>query len=555
MERTGNNNTEMTTSWTQEVSTLATIAGLLLLGTAIVYGTGGTGYAFPYVQLIPVLVAAARYQVVGGFVVAILGALLLGPFMPLDVAREIDQSTANWITRMLFFVLIGGLAGFLFTRIRQQDLERDQLARLDRSTGLPNRTALEEHLDETLKRHYFPDKNRPVLYIVRITDFFEALDVVGAEAGDDLARATASMIESAGLGLGKPYRFSAAEIAFVADSLPSDRISSTAAAIKAVGENPVSVGEVHVRVELCIGGERAKLEDAGRPYKFIRRAHIALAAAQERNQDYAVYDPSYDRSTRDTFLLITRLPRALRENQFELFYQPKIRLSDGLVTGVEGLIRWRDPEYGIVPPGQFMSKVELTSLISPLTRFVIHEASLFAQDHPHLNVSINLSPRNLYDKDLLDELCEMIERFESPVSHMEIEITEGTITHNPDSASSHLKRLRDYGIKVSVDDFGTGYSSFSYLHRLPITGLKIDRSFLLEMKTDSRVEGILRCITNAGHELGLEVTAEGIEEQSQLETIRHIGCDIAQGFYFTKPLPASELESWLASYQRSEQAR
>lgn len=549
---TGKDNAASTASWSNEAATLATIAGLLLLGTAIVYGTGGTGYAFPYVQLIPVLVAAARYQVAGGFVVAILGALLLGPFMPLDVAREIDQTTANWITRMLFFVLIGGLAGFLFTRIRQQSLERDRLARLDRPTGLPNRAALEEHLEGLLKQHYFPDKSRPALFIVRITDFFEALDAVGAEAGDELARATAGMIGSAGLGLGRPYRFSAAEIAFVAESLPSERISSAAAAIKAIGEHPVTVREVPVRVELCIGAERARSEDAGRPYKLIRRTHVALFAAQERNQDYAVYDPSYERSTRETFQLITRLPQALRDNQFELFYQPKIRLSDGLVTGVEGLIRWRDPEHGIIPPGQFMSKVELTSLISPVTRFVLHEACLFARDHPYLGVSINLSPRNLYDKELLDELCEMIERFESPMSHMEVEITEGTIAHDPDRAARRLQRLRDYGVKVSVDDFGTGYSSFAYLHRLPITGLKIDRSFLLELEQDSRVQGILRCITNAGHELGLEVTAEGVEEQSHLEILRSIGCDLAQGFHFTKPLPATDLEDWLSAYEKTE---
>lgn len=531
------------------VSALLVIVGLLLLGTAVVYVTGGTSYAFPYVLLIPVLVAAARYRLAGGIVAALAAGLLLGPLMPLDVARGADQTALNWITRVVFFVLLGGVSGWLFAVVGRQSAERERLVREDRPTGLPNRAALEERLEAALRAATLEDGAAPVLYIVRITDFFEALDAVGADAADELAGNTARLIEQAEVDLGRAYRLGAAEIAFVAEREPPERIEAEAAQLKAVGEQPVRVHGVPIRVELCIGAERAGPDDAERPHELIRRTYLALRTAQERNQDYAIYDAAFERPSAETFRLITRMRQALREHQFELFYQPKIRLEDGAVVGVEALIRWHDPEHGIVPPAQFISKVERTSLIRPLTRFALEQACGFARAHPDLTVSVNLSPRNLYDEQLLDKLCALIDQYGIPVARIELEITEGTVAHNPVRAAEYLARLRAHGIPVSIDDFGTGYSSFAYLHRLPVTGLKIDRSFIAEIESDPRVRGVLHCIAEAGHTLGLQVIAEGVETGPQLATVRWVGCDLAQGYYFTHPLPARELEQWISTYQ------
>jgi len=227
--------------WIRHSVTWPVIGGLLLLGTAVVYATGGTTYAFPYVMLVPVLMAAARYETPGGIAAAVAAALLLGPFMPLEVDSGTYQSTANWLTRLAFFVLVGGTGGWLFASVRAQGRVEDRLAREDRPTGLPNRTALEERIEEALGGRPFPERDPPVLFIVRITDFFEALDAVGADAGDALAAATAELIESADLGVGSTYRFSAAEFAFVANNLKDDAIAAKAAAIKEIGEQPVDV--------------------------------------------------------------------------------------------------------------------------------------------------------------------------------------------------------------------------------------------------------------------------------------------------------------------------
>ena len=528
--------------------TIAVIVGLLLLGTTIVYVTGGTGYAFPYVMLVPVLVAAARYRVAGGIAVALAAALLLGPAMPLDVTRGIDQSTMNWIIRAVFFVLLGGVSGWLFAFIGRQNAERDRLARIDRATGLPNRTALEERLDQALTGSLLQERSLPAVFMVRIVDFHEALDAIGMDAGEELAGNTARMIENAGVGAAPAYRFSASEMAFVIEE-PVWPVAAAAARIKAVGEQPISVRGVPVRVELCVGAERAVDDDTGRPYELIRRARLALAIAQEQNQDCAVYDPSHERPSGATFRLITRMRHALDKQQFELYYQPKVRLADGAVKSVEALIRWNDPEHGLVPPGQFMSKVERTSLIRPITRFAFREACAFVQERPDLSVCVNLSPRNIYDDELLEEICLSIDQYNIHASRIEVEITEGTVTHDPTRAAEYLRRFRERGMPVSIDDFGTGYSSFSYLHRLPVTGLKVDRSFIVECDADPRVQTVLQCIAQVGNALGLEVTAEGVETEQQLTNVRNAGCDLVQGYHYARPLPADELDQWMTDFR------
>lgn len=297
-----------------------------------------------------------------------------------------------------------------------------------------------------------------------------------------------------------------------------------------------------------MGGAEARIDEVDRRSDPLRRAHLALFAAEERQQGYALYDKAYERANSETFRLITRVREALHQGHFELFYQPKIRLSDGVVTGVEALIRWRDPVDGLLAPGLFIPKVERTSLIGPMTRFAFGQACRFAEDHPDLDVAVNVSARNLYDDELLEELSGMLERLEVPAARIEIEITEGTVTHDPEQAARRLSHLRAHDVRLSIDDFGTGYSSFSYLHHLPVTGLKIDRSFLVEQEDDPRVTGILRCIAQAGQELQLEVVAEGIETEQQLATVREIGCNLAQGFYFAKPQPAKDFDHWLEQY-------
>lgn len=537
--------------WLREVWAISVITILLVCGTAVVYLTGGTSYAFPYIQFVPVLTAAARYGMSGGIAVAVVGALLLGPFMPMDVQRGIDQSTANWLTRLAFFILLGGFTGWLFERVRTQLHERDRLARVDRPTGLGNRAALEERLEYALASSTTFGPGHTMVYIVRMSDFFDALDAVGFDAADELARTVAMHIEHEIPEVGASYRFSAAELAFIANGVESSQAGALAARIKSAGEQSVNVRGVPVRVELCIGGARARIDETDRRYDPLRRAHLALFTAEERQQGYALYDKAYERANREIFRLITRVREALHQGHFELFYQPKIRLSDGAVTGAETLIRWRDPVDGIITPGLFIPKVERTSLIGPVTRFAFREACRFAEDHPDLDVSVNISPRNLYDDELLEELSDILGRLEVPASGIEIEITEGTVAHDPDQAARRLSRLRGHGVRLSIDDFGTGYSSFSYLHRLPVTGLKIDRSFLVEQEEDPRVTGILRCITQVGRELELEVIAEGVETEEQLVTVREIGCDLAQGFYFAEPQPAEDFERWLEHYERT----
>lgn len=268
-----------------------------------------------------------------------------------------------------------------------------------------------------------------------------------------------------------------------------------------------------------------------------------MLAASEKHRTHCHFQPFLARRSVQNIKLISRVRRGLEQGEFELHYQPKLRLANGQVTGYEGLIRWRDEHGKLVPPGLFMPKVENTTLIAPVTRFVIDEACGFARRHGG-KVSINLSVRNLMDDELLEELKQLAQQSGMRPSQLEVEITESALVHDLFAAKQALERIRSCGIQVSIDDFGTGFSSFEYLRHLPITGLKIDRAFVEGLEQDERARKLMACLIDVGHALDLEVTAEGVETQGQHRILQELGCDQAQGFLYSKALPVDELLAW-----------
>lgn len=521
-----------------------TVGLALVLGTAIVYATGGTGYAYPYVMFVPILIAAAVFELPGAIVTAMLAGVALGPYMPLDVVRHIDQSTANWLTRLAFFAGIGAVAGALFGQLRREAADRDLAARHDARSGLPNQVALEDALAGAIAR--IPHAHdRVSLLLVRAVDLAEVLEAVGADAGDDIVRVLARRFrERANVGGDAMFRFSASELALVVTGTDDDGLGRLAGELQVAAESGLVVRDVPIRIELAAGIVSTTRATEG-PYELIRRARIALFAAREREQDHCFYSWRFERRTAETIRLITRLADALEAEEFELHYQPKMRVDDRTIFGVEALIRWRDPEHGIVPPMQFMPKVEQTRLIQPVTRFVVHENARFLAAHEGLYVSFNLSMRNLYDAALIGELVELVGDGGIDPRRLEVEITETALMRQPEAALQALERLHRADIAVSIDDFGTGHASFEYLRRFPVTGMKIDRVFLGEADTDARTRSLLGSMIAVGHSLGLEVTAEGVEREAVLDTLAGLRCNCFQGYWLSPPLPEDALFEWL----------
>lgn len=527
--------------WAAASLILAMLAG----GTALVYVTGGTTYSWAYLLFAPVLLGAAVFGLPGALLVALLAGLALGPFMPLDVARGLGQSTENWVARIAFFLGIGGFAGALFQRLSHETSARSAAARRDPRTGLANQVALEEVLTRAMDIARLTGR-RVSIVLVRAADLFDALDAVGADAADEIVQVLGARIHAAAPNSEDVFRFSASELALVLTGVDDPSLEHYARRIRDMGEDALVIRDVPVRVELMIGIASA---EHGReaPYELIRRARIALFAARERERDYCFYEPQHERRTADTIRLIARLREALEANEFELYYQPKMTLAGERVAGAEALIRWVDPEEGLVPPGRFMPKVEQTRLIEPLTHFVAREAWRFVSTHDQLGVSINLSPRSLYDESLMSLLQALVSSGEIEPGRLEIEVTETALMRQPDEAVKALRRFRSMGLGISIDDFGTGHSSFEYLRRFPVTGLKIDRVFIQDMESDARTLNLVRCMIDVAHGLDLLVTAEGVETDTACTLLRELGCDHVQGFHFSPALPGDEFLQWRAA--------
>lgn len=533
--------------------TLLAISGALFVAiTAVVYFTGGTAYAWPYLMLIPVILCAAGFGVWGGLIGGLVGGLLLGPLMPLNVGLETMQSTSNWVARVCFYVGLGGFVGWLFTHLRHAAERQHDLARTDTETGLANQAALDEDVAARATARSggrrAPGGHGAVMVLVRAVDMGEALEAIGADAAAHIVPALAERFREADARVSGVYRFSTSEIAVILDDVESAELADIAARLRETAESPIAVRGIPVCLELVSGAARAD-NDWVDGQALIRRARIALNAALEHHHAGEVYEQTLENVASETVRLVAQLRSGLANGEMALYYQPKIRLATGEPAGCESLIRWISPESGVVPPAQFMPKIERTSFINPITEFVTDTACQLAREEPDFRpVSVNLSSRNLFDRQLMDHVGDLLSRSGLEAEHFEIEITERALIRNPEQAAALIGHLRELGVRVSIDDFGTGYSSLQYLRDLPVTGLKIDRVFVQGLEENQRARDLLACIIDAGHALGMEVTAEGVETPGQVAIAHRLGCDIAQGFYFARPMPRETYRQWIADW-------
>jgi EAL domain-containing protein (putative c-di-GMP-specific phosphodiesterase class I)/GGDEF domain-containing protein len=521
----------------------ALIAILLAVSTAIVYATGGTAYAYAYLMLIPVLLAAAWYQLAGGLAVAAIAGLLVGPYMPLEVQQEIPQQTFNWVLRLGFYLALGGLAGGLFRQLTRATALREQTIRIDPSSGLLNSVALVDDLKLLLS---LPAqvRNRLAIILASVTDIGEILSGVGAGGSDLLLSALNKGLQNQLPEGARIYRFGASEFVVLTSHDSAADLQKLINTVVQSATESVVIRGIPVRAELALGVSLAEPDEHIEAMELIRRARIALFATLQKHKSFSFYAPAQEQATEKTIRLIAQVSNALDEGQFELHYQPKICLADGSIAGSEGLIRWRHPNGELIPPGDFMPKVERTALITPVTRFVVLQALKFIHQHPGIPVSVNFTVRNLFDEVLLQWLRWQITEHGIPPQMLEIEITEGALIQDPKAAMRIIAELRQWGLGVTLDDFGTGYSSFGYLRELPISGLKIDRAFVRDLESDAAARKLTACIVDMAHVLNLSVTAEGVETTGQRDILRDMGCDQAQGFLYSKAVALEDYKYW-----------
>jgi EAL domain-containing protein (putative c-di-GMP-specific phosphodiesterase class I) len=283
-----------------------------------------------------------------------------------------------------------------------------------------------------------------------------------------------------------------------------------------------------------------------------------MYVAKREDGGFRLYSSADDHYSPDRLALVGELRWAIEQGQLLLHYQPKVNLKTGQVEGVEALVRWQHPQRGFVPPDQFIPLAEHTGAIKPLTSWVIKEAlqqcRLWEEAGLDVTVAVNLSARTLHDPQLVTTIAALLEASGVEPCMLEVELTESAVMADASRAQEMLTRLHEMGVRISVDDFGTGHSSLAYLKRLPVDHVKIDRSFVMDMTSSENDYRIVRATINLGHAIGLKVVAEGVEDSRMLEILTGLGCDQAQGYYLSRPLPAPACTDWLNSRLRDTSA-
>ncbi len=312
---------------------------------------------------------------------------------------------------------------------------------------------------------------------------------------------------------------------------------------------PYPVGELEVESAARVGIAVTGVEPTRDVDVLLQRADVALQAARSAGAAVRTYAPSMGQVFLRRFQLVTQFRHALDTGQVDVHFQPKLVLATRQVIGVEALVRWRHPEFGMLDPEEFVAIVEATGLIDALTGFVLErsleQCKAWRDRGLGLSVAVNLSVRNLADVEFPDRVGDALARHDVPSSLLGFELTESAVMSDPERALPVLRRLHALGVRIAVDDFGTGYSSLAYLRRLPVDEVKIDKSFVLGMGSDLSDLAVVRAIVDLGHSLGLTVVAEGVEEDAARDQLVEMGCDIAQGYLISRPLGRERFEAWL----------
>ncbi|RMF43719.1 MAG: EAL domain-containing protein [Deltaproteobacteria bacterium] len=436
--------------------------------------------------------------------------------------------------------LAWGICRDVTERVRAQE-QLFYLAHHDSLTGLPNRMHFVEQLQNSLAMARRLQKEVAVLFLD--LDRFKIInDTLGHAAGDELLVEVAGRLKNLLRETDSVGRMGGDEFAVVLANLQRQEDAELVARkiLEALAE-PVKINNHELFITTSIGMVFFPRDDE-QPEELLKKADIAMygAKAQGRN-NYMIYHQGLDQDSERRIIIESSLRRALDREEFRLHYQPKVQLQDEKITSFEALIRWQHPELGLLPPKEFISLAEETGLIFALGDWVLDQVCRqlrlwYLQGLGPVRVAVNLSGYQLQQQNLVEQIRQVLERYDLPAEALEIEITETVVMQNPDFAVAILRQLKDLGIHISIDDFGTGYSSLSHLKRFSVNTLKIDRSFVREVDRNTTDAAIAKAILAMGQSLDLNVIAEGVETETQLEFLRRHNCHEIQGFLFSRPV-------------------
>ncbi|MDH3325962.1 MAG: EAL domain-containing protein [Gammaproteobacteria bacterium] len=413
----------------------------------------------------------------------------------------------------------------------------------DALTDLPNRSLLLDRLQQAIRSAERSDNSLSLL-LLDLDRFKEVNDTLGHHVGDKLLQQIAQRLKQVFRESDTVARLGGDEFCLLLPTATIEQAMLIAKKVILAVEKTLYIEGHSLSVGASIGVASFPVH-GDNPLMLLQRADVAMYVAKRSNRGFTVYDASVDQNSLRQLAISSELKNAIENNQLVLYYQPKVDLRTNRLSGVEALIRWRHPKHGLLLPDEFIPLAEQSGLIKPLTIWVLHHALAECQrciDNGHdIRVSINLSMANLSDLSFADEILAILNQHSISSGRLKLEVTETALMEEPENVIKALHRLNAMGLRISIDDFGIGYSSLTYLQQLPVSELKIDKSFGQSLISDPNSVVIVRSTIDLAHKLGLRVVAEGVENKETLDLLEKLGCDAVQGFYLGKPMPMSKM--------------
>ncbi|MDT8386841.1 MAG: EAL domain-containing protein [Thiogranum sp.] len=472
--------------------------------------------------------------------------------LPTSSIREaFAEDLVGPVSLAVIYLLLASFGYQYAVRIqREHETSLTYLAHHDSLTGLPNRVLMRDYLEQALKAAQ-RDGQRTALFFIDLDRFKEVNDVHGHAQGDILLKHVAIRLQNTVRPNDTVARLGGDEFLVILPGIKDrETIDVLAQRVASQFIRPITIGNLEHRITSSIG-IAIYPDDSRSVVEILQHGDIALFEAKGRGRARHVYfDPDLNKRAQRRSELRDALARAVAENQLTLYYQPQLDAASSQVLGVEALLRWHSPEHGEVSPVEFIPLAEETGLISDIGRFVLYQAM---RDIKRLNencgldlcVAVNISAHQMLNESLSALVKRTADSLEFPCRNLTLELTESTLIREFESVSVELHALRRMGAGIAIDDFGTGYSSLSYLNQLPVTELKIDRSFVRDIDKDPNDRTLIASIIGLGRGQGVRLVAEGVETAEQARLLRELDCDILQGFYFSRPVPLDALQEYL----------
>ena len=522
------------------VFSVIVIASLPLI-YLLVYKTGGIKYVFSHTMYLPIIFAGIFWGFKGGALIGIIGGLLLGPLMPINTMTGEPQLFINWVYRMVYFFIVGTTVGAFSDFLKHYIKKMHYLSTHNSETGLYNMVSL--YLDKDIVA-FLNQKTRINVMSISWINIDEIINNFGMKICFSVTKELNERIKKV---FNDKYIFIHSDISRFYVLVQCEQPKLCLNQIEHLIIEPFIINNIPFYAEFTIGLAEYEKQENG--ISSFQKANMATLYAKKSGVGSSIFNDQNIITTKKNLLLLGEFPTAIQNHQTILYYQPKVDLETKKTIGMEALIRWMHPEKGLICPADFVPLVEESNLIHPMTDFVLNESLCklhqFNMNGFYPTISINISPKNILNPGFLDRVADILDQHDVKKECIEFEITESSLMFNPEKVNLILRSFKNHNIKLSIDDFGTGYSSLSYLSRFPIDIIKLDQFFIRQLSILKSTYYIVESAINLAHNLGLKIIAEGIEDEKTEKILIEMGCDMGQGYLYSKPLNDQEIYSWI----------